>query len=119
MLETLQRFANRMRPAAPVFAAAAVILFLLCAVLLLTTGSAAADRILLPAIAALVWSICGYVFVRTFESVPAPPAPGMGAWARVRRSTARAWHWMLAAVFAAATVAALMLTNRLIGEALG
>ncbi|MCF7984272.1 MAG: hypothetical protein K9L70_07700 [Thiohalocapsa sp.] len=119
MLETLQRLATWMRPAAPFFAGVAILLFALCAVLVLTTRSASADRVLMPAIAGLLWTLCGYVFVRTFESVPAPASPDMSAWRRLKRGVSRAWHWLLAAAFAAATIAALLVTNHLIREALG
>jgi hypothetical protein len=118
MLDTLQRLARWLRPAAPLLALAGVALLLLCIGLLLLTEAPRTDHLLLPAIAGLVWCLCGYVFILTFQHVPAFPADDMRGWQRLRRLIARAWHWLLALIFIAATIAAYMLTSRIIGESL-
>lgn len=117
MLDTLQRLAQWMQPAARYLSVAAVILLLTClGLLLLTAGGERGDRLLLPAIAGLVWCIFGYVFIQTFESVPAPPGAEIRGWRMLKRRLARAGHWLLAIVFLGATIAALTLTNRIISE---
>ncbi len=73
MLDTLQRLARWMRPAAPMLALAGLALLLLCIGLLLLTEAPRTDHLLLPAIAGLVWCLCGYVFILTFQHVPAFP----------------------------------------------
>jgi hypothetical protein len=118
MLDTLQRLARWMRPAAPVLAFAGFALLLLCVGLLLLTEAARTDHLLLPAIAALVWCLCGYVFIRTFQQVPAFPSADLRGWQRLKRLFARAWHWLLALIFIATSIAALLLTSRIISESL-
>lgn len=119
MLERLHGLASAIRPAAPFLAAVAALLLIGCALLILTTRSAAMDRILLPMIAGLVWSVCGYVFIRAFETIPVAPHPGMRTWAKLRRRMARAWLGLLALALGGAMLAALSLSGRLIGEAFG
>ncbi|MGB5834529.1 MAG: hypothetical protein WBG92_21435 [Thiohalocapsa sp.] len=116
MLELIARIARGMRPAAPVLGAVGFGLVLLCGGLILFAPGDSGDHLLLPAIAALVWCLCGYVFVQAFETVPAVPGPQLRGWQRFRRLIARGWHWLLAGVFLSATVAALSLTSRIIGE---
>jgi hypothetical protein len=118
MLDTLQRLACWMRPAAPLFALAGLVLLLLCIGLLLLTEAPRTDHLLLPAIAGLVWCLCGYVFISTFQHVPAFPDADVRGWQRLKRLFSRAWHWLLALIFIATTIAALMLTKNIIGESL-
>lgn len=118
MLDTFQRLARWMRPAAPILAIASVALVLLCIGLLLLTEAPRTDHLLLPAIAGLVWCLCSYVFIVAFQHVPAFPHGDVRGWRRLKRLFARAWHWLLALVFIATTIAAFMLTTRIIGESL-
>jgi hypothetical protein len=118
LLDTLHQTARRMRPAAPALAVVGLLLFALCAMLLLFAQAEAPDRILLPAIVGVLWCLCGYVFIHAFAEVPAPPGAELSGWPRLQRQLARAWHWLLAVVFVAITIWALLVTNNVIGEAL-
>jgi fatty acid desaturase len=118
MLDTLQRLSARMRPAAPALGWAAVLLLLGAAALLLVGQAAVGDELLLPVVVAMLWCLCGYLFIRSFETVPERPDAGMGRWQRFLRRLARAWHWLLALAFVGITIAALSLTNRIVGELL-
>ena len=61
MLDRLQRLASWMRPAAPFLVLAGMALLLLClALLFLTDGGERGDKLLLPAIVAMIWCLCGY-----------------------------------------------------------
>ena len=100
-------------------ALAGLALLLLCIGLLLLTEAPRTDHLLLPAIAGLVWCLCGTVFILTFQHVPAFPDADVRGWQRLKRLFSRAWHWLLALIFIATTVAALMLTKNIIGESLG
>ncbi len=119
MLDALQRLASWMRPAAPLLGILGLALLLLCGGLILFAQGATGDQLLLPAIAALAWCLCGYVFIHVFQQVPAFPDADLRGWRRLTRLFARAWHWLLALVFLGTTIGALMITNRIIGEALG
>jgi hypothetical protein len=118
MLQILQRTASRLRPAAPVLAAAGVLSLIAVAALLLLAPGAAAEAWLRLAIVALLWSLCGYVFIQAFQQIPPPPDAAMGAWQRLSRRLARGWLWLLALVFVGTTIAAVLLTNRLVTDAL-
>jgi hypothetical protein len=119
MLEHLQRVARRLRPAAKPLFGAAILLLAGCALLILTTRSAQTDRFLLPMIVALIWSVCGYVFIHAFDDIPPPASLQMRPWQRLRRRAARAWLLLLALALGGAVLAALSLSSRLLGEALG
>jgi len=116
MLDRLHRLARWMLPAAPFLALAGFALLLLCTGLLLLTEAPRTDQVLLPAIAGLVWCLCGYVFIMTFQHVPASPGADLRGWQRIKRLFARAWHWLLALIFIATSIAAIMLTKNIIGE---
>ena len=108
-----------MRPAAPLLVNAGIALLLLClGLLFLTEGGERSDRLLLPAIVAMTWCLCGYIFILAFENVPAFPGAELRGRRRLKRLFARAWHWLLAVVFIGVTVATLMLSARIMGEAL-
>ena len=119
MLDRLQRLASWMRPAAPFLVLAGMALLLLClALLFLTDGGERGDKLLLPAIVAMIWCLCGYVFILAFETVPAFPGAELHGLRRLMRLFARAWHWLLAIIFIGVTVAAIMLSARILSEAL-
>ncbi|HSH43974.1 MAG TPA: hypothetical protein VK973_17760 [Arenicellales bacterium] len=114
MIDALQRIAVRFRPLRQV----AVILGLGClvalAVVLLSPPAAGGgDRYLVPALIGFIWSLSAYGFIDTFQSVPARLDMPRGMLARMRRAAARGWYWFLAILFAASTLAALLLTFKL------
>ncbi|WP_295882495.1 hypothetical protein [uncultured Thiohalocapsa sp.] len=119
MLHRLQGFARWLRPARPLLVALGLLAFALATYLVLFGDPQTSDPLLLPAILGLLWCLCAVVFISTFETVPpAPPADVTGL-SRLKRRVARLWYSLLALAFLGLTVAALLLTNRLLGEALG
>jgi len=114
MIDVLQRVAVRFRPLRHV----AVILGLGClaalgVVLFSPPAAAGGDRYLVPALIGFIWSLSAYGFIDTFQSVPARLETPRGMLARIRRAVARGWYWLLAILFAASTLAALLLTFKL------
>jgi hypothetical protein len=116
MLDAIALLARRIQPAAPVFAGTAVLLFIAAAGLILLDSTGRADPWLTLIIVLLLWSVCGWVFIRVFATIPAPPAADQQGIALLLAWLNRAFHLMLALVFAGATVAAVLLTSRLAGE---
>jgi hypothetical protein len=116
MLDALSILAQRIRPASPLFAGAALVMFLAAAALIIGDTSGRADQWLALILTMLVWSICGWVFIRVFATVPPPPTPDHQGLALLLAWLNRAFHWMLALIFAGATAAAVLLTSRLISE---
>jgi hypothetical protein len=119
LLNRLQALARWLRPARPLFVGVGAIAFALAAYLVVFGDPQTSDPLLLPAIVGLLWSLCAALFISTFEAVPQPAGPDLRGWARLRRRAARLWYGLLALAFLGLTVAALLLTRRLIGEALG
>ncbi|NBC13808.1 MAG: hypothetical protein GVY09_10780 [Gammaproteobacteria bacterium] len=119
VLSRLQSVARWLRPALSVFSALAALLLLAAAYLVIFGDPQRSDAVLLPAIVGFLWCVCAAVFITTFESVPPPATADMAGWPRLKRGLARGWYGLLALAFLGLTVAALLLTNRLVGEALG
>jgi hypothetical protein len=119
MLALMQSLAARLQPAAPWVAALGVIALSVAVLLVLFGGAAGDDRALLPLVVAVVWCLIFWLFITTFESVPAPAGPTKGVWSRLKRHTARLWYRLLALTLVCLTVAAVMLSIRLVGSAFG
>lgn len=118
-LSRLQAFARWLRPARPLFVGVGGLAFLLAAYLVVFGDPQTSDPLLLPAIVGILWSLCAALFVNTFETVPPAAGPELRGWTRLRRRLTRLWYGLLAIAFLGLTVAALLLTRRLLGEALG
>ncbi|MGD2019886.1 MAG: hypothetical protein PVJ47_02445 [Thiohalocapsa sp.] len=119
LLNRLQALARWLHPARPLFVGAGAIAFILAAYLVVFGDPQTSDPLLLPAIVGILWSLCAALFISTFETVPPPAGPDMRGWAGLRRRATRLWYGLLALAFLSITVAALLLTRRLLGEALG
>lgn len=116
MLERISTLARRLRPLAPTLAVISALLFVVVVALVLTTASERADRWMLAALSGFLWTGCGVLFIHAFAEVPAPPAPTLGAFARLKAQLNRALHWLLLLVFVGLTLGVLSLTGRLLGE---
>ena len=116
MLDTLAILARRIRPAAPLFAGAAAVLFVAAATLVVADSTGRADAWLTLIIVLLLWSVCGWVFIRVFATVPAAPLREQAGLPLLMAWLNRAFHWLLALAFAGTTAAAVLLTARLIEE---
>jgi hypothetical protein len=65
---------------------------------------------------ALLWTICVLVFLLVFTRVPPPPGPQLGGLRRLGAQLNRGVHWLLAGAVLGLTLAAALLTLRLIGD---
>ncbi|KAA6185997.1 hypothetical protein F2Q65_06410 [Thiohalocapsa marina] len=119
ILDTLHRLARRLRPVAPALATIGLLLLAASVGLLLWRQEQASDVMLLPAIAGMLWCLFGYLFIRSFERVPAPPDPAARGWRRLKARLARGWHGLLALVFGGVTLWALWITVWILREAIG
>ena len=116
MLERISTLAQRLRPLARPLATISALLLAAVVVLVLTTASERADRWMLAALSGFLWTGCGVLFIHAFAEVPAPPAPTLGAFARLKVRLNRALHWLLLLVFVGLTLGVLSLTGRLLEE---
>jgi len=119
MLEALATLAARLRPASPFFAGAAALLLIAAAALVLLDPTGQWDQWLSLVLMLLLWCVCVWIFIRIFATVPPPPSTDLRGLARLRAALNRAFHWLLAAVFAGLTVAVVLLTIRIGGELTG
>jgi hypothetical protein len=119
MLTRLQHLARWLRPARPVLVGMGALCLGLAAYLVIFGDPQRSDAVLLPAIIGVLWCLCAVVFINSFEAVPAPPTAEASGWTRFKHTLVRLWYGLLALAFLVVTVATLLLTNRLIGEALG
>ncbi len=119
LLTHLQSAARRLRPALPGLVGVGMALLALVLSLVVFGDPQRSEALLLPAIVGLLWCLCAWVLITTFDAVPAPASAVPSRWGRFKRRIARAWYWLLALAFLAVTASALLLTYRLVAEALG
>jgi hypothetical protein len=119
ILDRLQALAQRLAWLRPALAAAGLVLFALAAALVVFGDPQSGDGVLLPAIAGGLWCLCAWLFIDTFAAVPPAPAADLHGWGRLKRQLARLWYLLLALTLLGLTLAVLMLSQRLLGEALG
>lgn len=118
MLETVSQCARRLQPLRPVLVIALALLVVVTAVAIVNPNLTSLQTALPALIAALLWVLCGLVFIRTFASIPAAPSPGHRGLGRLTRRINRGFHWLLLAVFGLITGAAVLITARLINDLL-
>jgi hypothetical protein len=119
LLHRLQDVALWLRPALRPFIGLGALSLALAAFLVLFGDPQTSDPLLLPAIVGMLWCLCAALFITTFESVPPPAGADLRGGQRLKRAVARVWYRLLALAFVGLTVAAILLSQRLIGEALG
>lgn len=113
MLDRLKQLAVRLQPArAPALLLVSACLAGVAFILLVTPQ--AGDQLLIPLLALLLWSLSAFALINTFCAIPSPSVSDTSLLQRVQRRLHRAWYWLLALVFLAATVAVVLLTFRLI-----
>ena len=116
MLEALSNAAARLRP---LMRALVVVLI---ALLVATSAGVFLSEVgilqtALPALIALtLWVICALAFILAFSSVPARPTTEMRGLPLLGRLLSRGFHWLLLGTFALITVAALLITSRILTE---
>jgi hypothetical protein len=118
MLATLSRTASRLQPLRPALGIALGALALAVAIAIFNPDLSGLQRALPALVAALLWVICALVFVQVFATVPAPPEPELRGLGRLVRRLNRGFHWLLFALFALITAAAVLITIRLVSDLL-
>ncbi len=113
MIDSFQKLAGRIRPLRFVAVGAGGLLSVVAAALIFLSDQRENDQYLIPCAVGVLWCLSAYVFVTTFESVPAKADTIRGVWRRLGRRVHRGWYWLLAFVFMGSTIAALLLTMRL------
>ncbi|MBK5930862.1 hypothetical protein [Halochromatium salexigens] len=114
MLESLSRIATRLRGLTSALIVLLIVLLIGAAIIIFNPGSHALQAALPAVIALLLWTLCGLVFIQTFTTVPTRPSPEMRGFPRLARRLNRGFHWLLFATFILISIAALMLTTRLL-----
>ncbi len=116
MLETLSAFAGRLRPLMPILVIL-LMLLLIGSVLSVVMHEVRVLQAALPALIALMlWVVCALAFILAFANIPARPTPGMRGLRRLARQINRGFHWLLLGALALITVAAILITSRLLVE---
>ena len=116
MLEALSRLALRLKPLRRGLSIALLLLAIATAVIIAMPGISSLQAALPALIAALLWVVCLLVFIQAFASVPAPPEPEMDGLRRLGRRLNRGFHWLLFVLFILISVAATLITGRLLAE---
>lgn len=114
MIDCLKKLASKIWPLRFVAIGGGVVFVIATAGIIFSSNSREEDRYLIPSVVGLLWSLSTYAFIITFQSVPDKTSKAHGFWRRLKRSIHRIWFWLLAIVCAAATVAGVFLTFRLI-----
>jgi len=113
MIDSFQRFANRLWPLRIVAVGAGVLSLVLVAVIILFSTTQEDDKYLIPGVLGILWSLSAYAFISTFQSVPEKAKRPDGFLHRLKRNIHRSWYWIIAFIFTGTTVATLFLTFRL------
>lgn len=114
MLERLQRIAVRIRPLLPlsvVLGLAGVAVFLWSAA---TGGAGEEDGFLIPGLLATLWGAILFVLITGFRNVPPPAGPQHSFGIRLRIRLARASYHLMAWFIVGASLAALIMSYRLL-----
>ncbi len=119
LLEHLQGFAQWLRPARPLFIGLGSLSFLIAAFLVLFGDPQSGDAVLLGVVVGLLWCLCAILLIDTFEKVPPPASTEQRSWARLKRHIVRLWYALLALAFLGLSAATVMVSRRILGEALG
>jgi hypothetical protein len=82
-------------------------------VIVLGPGSAAANQTLMPGFVGLVWAATTFSFIATFRTIPEKADKSLKFISRLKRRLSRGWYWVISLVFLGTTIAALILTGRL------
>jgi len=119
LLQHLQGFARWLRPARPLFIGLALLSFFIAAFLVLFGDPQSGDSLLLGVVVGLLWCLCALLLIDTFENVPPPASAEQRSLARLKRHIVRLWYALLALAFLGLSIAALLVSKRILGEALG
>ena len=114
MIDSFQKFANRLWYLRIVAVGAGVLFFVLVVVIILFSNAREDDKYLIPGFLGILWSLSAYAFISNFQSVPEKAKRSDGFLHRLKRNIHRSWYWIIAFIFTGTTVAVVFLTFRLV-----
>ena len=113
MINKFQRIAQSMQ----ILRLPAILVGSIClvsiAIILVGARSEEFERFLTPSLIGFVWAATAYSFIVTFRTVPEKADKSQKLIGRLKRRISRGWYWFIAVVLLGTTVAALILTGRL------
>ena len=83
------------------------------AIIVMGARSEEFERFLTPSLVGFVWAATTYSFIATFCTIPEKADNSQRLIGKLKRRISRGWYWFIAVVFLGTTVAALILTGRL------
>ena len=113
MIDRFQKIAQSMRILLLPLMLVGSICLVSVAVILMGARSEELERFLTPSLVGFVWAATTYSFIATFRIIPEKADESQGFAGKLRRRISRGWYWFIAVVFLGTTVAALVLTSRL------
>jgi len=116
MLDTLCKLALRLKPLVRGLMIALLVLAMGAAVLVVMPAASRLQAALPALVAVLLWVLCVLVFIQAFATVPARPEPEMRGLQWLGRQLNRGFHWLLLGVFVLISIAAVLITGRLLAE---
>ena len=114
MIDSFQKFANRLWYLRIVAIGAGVVFLVLVVVIILFSNAREDDKYLIPGLLGFLWSLSAYAFISNFQSVPEKAKRSDGFLHRLKRNIHRSWYWIIAFLFTGTTVAVVFLTFRLV-----
>ena len=82
-------------------------------VIVLNPYSDTGNRFLMLGFVGLVWAATTFSFIATFRTIPEKADKSLKFIGRFKRRLSRGWYWVISLVFLGTTIAALILTGRL------
>ena len=114
MIDKFQRIAQSMQ----VLLLPLLLVGSICLVSIITivmgAGPQESERFLTPSLVGFIWAATTYSFIVTFCTIPEKAGQSENLIGKLKRRISRGWYWLIAVVFLGTTVAALVLTGRLI-----
>ena len=114
MIDSFQKFANRLWYLRIVAVGAGVLFLVLVVVIILFSNAREDDKYPIPGFLGILWSLSAYAFISSFQSVPEKAKRSDGFLHRLKRNIHRSWYWIIAFIFTGTTVAVVLLTFRLV-----
>ena len=113
MIDSFQKFSNKLWYLRIVAVGAGVLFLVLVVVIILFSNTREDDKYLIPGFLGILWSLSAYAFISNFQSVPEKAKSSDGFLHRLKRNIHRSWYWIIAFIFTGTTVAVVFLTFRL------
>ncbi len=113
MIDTLNRWANRLSPLKLPAMMASLCLLAVAIAIVLGVGAPAGEPFLIPSIVGFVWSLSIYAAIVTFQVIPRGVREGDGFVKRIKIRLHRLWYWIIGWVLIGTTAVSVVLVFRL------